>query len=50
MIEPCYQCKDRYPACHDKCNKYKEFKKEKERVRNNRQSFKFIPNKRRKNM
>ena len=24
---PCKDCPDRYPACHDKCEKYKERKK-----------------------
>lgn len=24
----CYQCEDRYPACHDSCEKYKESKAE----------------------
>lgn len=22
----CYQCEDRYPACHDKCEKYQKSK------------------------
>ena len=24
---PCKDCKKRYPACHDKCEQYKEWKK-----------------------
>lgn len=27
MYAPCKNCKDRHPACHDSCPKYKEFKK-----------------------
>lgn len=25
-IAPCKECKDRYPACHDHCQRYKEYK------------------------
>lgn len=25
-IDVCYGCEDRYPACHDHCEKYKEAK------------------------
>lgn len=25
---PCYGCPDRYPACHDHCDKYKDFRAE----------------------
>ena len=31
-IFPCKDCKDRYPACHDKCEKYKESLKEYHRL------------------
>ena len=24
----CYDCHDRHPGCHDKCPKYKEYRKE----------------------
>lgn len=24
-LPPCYKCKGRYPACHDTCEKYKEW-------------------------
>ena len=23
---PCYACEDRKPGCHDKCDKYQDFK------------------------
>ena len=23
---PCYQCVERFPCCHDTCNKYKQYK------------------------
>ena len=26
MNAPCYKCEDRCPACHDRCEKYKEWK------------------------
>ncbi len=25
---PCLNCEDRFPACHDTCEKYKEYKAE----------------------
>lgn len=25
---PCKDCQDRYPACHDKCERYISFRKE----------------------
>lgn len=25
---PCYGCANRYPACHDQCDKYKDFRAE----------------------
>lgn len=28
MVCPCKGCKDRYPACHSKCDKYKQWRKE----------------------
>lgn len=28
MMCPCKDCKDRHQACHDHCEKYKEWKKE----------------------
>lgn len=24
-MSPCYKCEDREPACHDRCEKYKEW-------------------------
>lgn len=29
---PCKNCNDRYLACHDNCEKYKEFNAERKRV------------------
>jgi len=34
---PCYQCKDRKACCHDKCERYAEFAKYREKVREQRQ-------------
>lgn len=28
ITETCYQCEDRYPACHDHCEKYITAKRE----------------------
>jgi hypothetical protein len=25
-LPPCKDCEERYPACHDKCEKYKDWK------------------------
>ena len=42
----CYECKDRYPACHDSCEKYSEakaeFEERKEKIRTEREKFKEI--------
>ena len=29
----CYECKERYPACHDSCEKYKQAKEEHEQYK-----------------
>ena len=26
MVCPCKDCKERYPACHSHCNRYKEWR------------------------
>lgn len=30
---PCKDCPDRVPACHDKCERYAEFKSEQEQIK-----------------
>jgi len=30
---PCKDCEERYPACHDQCGKFREFRKEIDRKR-----------------
>lgn len=30
---PCKECEDRYTACHDHCNKYKEWKRKQRAVK-----------------
>lgn len=30
---PCFDCDERFPTCHDTCNKYKAFKKARQQVR-----------------
>lgn len=39
MKAPCINCEERYPACHDSCDRYKEWKKEIDRKRLARQDF-----------
>ena len=38
---PCKDCKKRYPACHDKCDKYKEWKKLVDGVNKARKEYQF---------
>ena len=33
VLTPCLNCPDRYPACHDHCDRYKEWKEIHERKR-----------------
>lgn len=33
MIAPCMNCPDRAPGCHGKCERYAEFAKEREAIR-----------------
>ena len=33
VLTPCLDCPDRYPACHDHCDRYKEWKEIHERKR-----------------
>jgi hypothetical protein len=39
LIAPCMECKKRYPICHDSCGEYKQFKQNKEEVKNGRAEF-----------
>ena len=36
---PCKDCKDRHPACSDKCDRYKAWKAEIERVKKVRKNY-----------
>ena len=38
---PCKDCKKRYPACHDKCEQYKEWKKLVDGANKARQEYNF---------
>lgn len=33
MMPPCYECKDRAPGCHGKCQRYAAFAAEREDIR-----------------
>lgn len=37
MNAPCKDCKDRNPGCHDKCDKYLEYKKSRDELSEMRQ-------------
>lgn len=36
---PCMGCSDRYSACHSSCKKYIAWRKEMDRVKENRQEY-----------
>lgn len=36
---PCKVCEERYPGCHDKCEKYKEWKANLEKVNEERRKY-----------
>ena len=38
---PCKGCSDRHTACHDKCAKYKEWKKLVDKANNARKEYNF---------
>ena len=40
---PCKDCKDRYPVCHDKCEKYKEWKSRLDEVNKRRKEYNERP-------
>lgn len=33
MNAPCKECQDRYEICHDSCEKYIKFRREREKIR-----------------
>lgn len=43
MKTPCYQCQERHPVCHDNCQKYQEYHREREAIceERKRQNEKF---------
>ena len=38
---PCKDCSERYPGCHNKCDKYKEWKKILDSANKARQEYNF---------
>ena len=42
-ISPCKGCSDRYTACHDKCEKYKEWKSRLDEVNKRRKEYEAKP-------
>lgn len=55
-IAPCKDCKERYVGCHDHCNKYQSWHKEREEMKYHERinkvyvskSWGYIPRKRKK--
>lgn len=39
---PCKDCKDRYIGCHDRCEKYQQFKKRNDELREKERREKLI--------
>lgn len=39
---PCKDCKDRYLGCHDRCEKYQQFKKRNDEIREKERREKLI--------
>ena len=42
-IPPCKDCKDRNPGCHDKCDRYKEWKMRLEKINKKRKEYDTKP-------
>lgn len=42
-ISPCKDCKNRHPACHDFCDRYKEWKQRLEKVNEERKKYNAKP-------
>ena len=42
-IPPCKDCKERHPACHDSCDRYKEWKQRLEKVNEERKKYNAKP-------
>ena len=42
-VSPCKDCKERYRACSDRCQKYKDWKAELERIKANRRAYLNLP-------
>lgn len=42
----CLNCKDRYTGCHAVCSKYAEYKRELERIKENRDKERLLRKKR----
>lgn len=42
-ISPCKDCKDRHPACHGSCDRYKEWKRRLEKVNEERRKYNAKP-------
>lgn len=39
MNAPCYQCGNRFPACHDVCEHYKKFVAERRKAKQKRHEY-----------
>lgn len=42
-MSPCKGCKDRYTACADECQRYKDWKANIERIKENRRAYRNLP-------
>ena len=40
---PCKDCKERFPACHGSCDRYKDWKKRLEKVNEERKKYNSKP-------
>jgi hypothetical protein len=41
IIPPCKDCADRHTACHDRCDKFKEYKEMREKENEARRKYNF---------
>ena len=43
IVSPCKGCADRYPACHDHCERFKEYKEIREKENEARRQYERKP-------
>lgn len=41
-MNPCKGCEERFPACHDSCEKYQAWKKDREEAKEKRRKYNAI--------